>query len=136
MLEKKKLRLIKNLGNQVRNRVKELNSGVLEYELCWNYNLAGGCLMASYMLCYVLRNHGIKSVLIQGQFKNDYHWWITVDDCVIDITATQFGKFPKVYTTENDTRYKRSKTKPGRYALWPRRLHPPQFRKYFTDIVC
>ena len=136
MLEKKKARLVKQLGHQVRDRVKWLNKEKLGYELCWNGNMAGACLMASYMLRYALRKHGIFAELKRGYYRGNYHWWLVVDSHIVDLTATQFGMQAPVYITDNTKNYSeiRRKLKRGRYALWPKRLYPPQYTKFFKNI--
>ena len=134
MVTKEKLKTIKQLGKQVRNRIKLFNKEILSYELCRNYNLSGGCLMASYMLQYVLKNHDIKADLISGHYHGSYHWWVTVDDTIVDLTITQFGVKNKVYITSNNTGYKVGRYQSKKFGGWPKRLRPPQYEQYFNDI--
>lgn len=136
MLEKKKLRLVKKLGLQVRERVKKLNREVLGLGLCWNYNLQGGCLMASYMLRYVLDKHGVSSKLMRGEFNGCYHWWIEVDDYIVDITATQFGNRNKVYILKNTSvRYVGKQHRSLKFQRWDREFWPTRYHKFFGVLA-
>lgn len=135
MQDKKKLKLIKQLGIQVRKRVKKLNREVLDYELCWNSNLAGGCLMSSYMLQYVLKKQGIKSKLIRGRCRDNYHWWLVIDNNIVDITATQFGVKERVYIIPSDhVQYKPGRRQSAGFGVWPKRMWPPLHVEFFEDI--
>lgn len=120
---------------QVRSRVKRLNAERLDYELCWNHNLSGACLMASYMLRHALAKHGISAQLVHGKCVGNYHWWLVINDHIVDITATQFGIKNKVFITpKTNTGYVQSKRQSKKFGLWPKQLHPPRHTQFFRTI--
>lgn len=91
--------------------------------------------MASYALQHVLRRHGVDSTLMKGKYKGCYHWWLVIDNVIVDITATQFGIKDKVYIThKNSLRYKGREHKAKSFAMWPRRLWPTKHITFFRGI--
>jgi hypothetical protein len=63
--------------------------------------LSSMCAVASFVLKEMLKIHKIKSKVAQGYFVEEFntHCWIEVGNNIIDITATQFGKYPEVVLT-------------------------------------
>jgi len=91
--------------------------------------------MASYMLNRVLTKHGIPSKLIKGNYNGMYHWWVVVDNFVVDITATQFGMKDRVYITRaSNKKYVGKEHQAKTFAQWPKRLWPTKFVSYFRGI--
>jgi hypothetical protein len=68
-------------------------------------NLCGACSFGSYLLTKVLQKNGYDAYFVEGDYKNSCHCWVELDDVIIDITATQFGNYPKIYITNNDDNY-------------------------------
>ncbi len=61
-------------------------------------NLMGACAIASFFLHHKLKSEGISSSFIEGFYGIDDspHCWLTIENSIIDITATQFNYFDKV----------------------------------------
>lgn len=67
-------------------RLKTRSEGHFSADLC------GMCAIASAHLHEVLKNAGVKTTIV----ANYDHVFLMIDDMVLDITATQFGDYPKV----------------------------------------
>lgn len=59
-------------------------------------SLAGLCAIASIRLHAELVKEGVVAQIAVRNAVNDGHCFVIVDDQVIDVTATQFGKFKAV----------------------------------------
>lgn len=70
-----------------------------------NPNLEGCCSFGSYLLSKVLQKNGYDAYFVEGEYDDNFHCWVELDNVIIDITATQFGDLPKVYITETDDNY-------------------------------
>lgn len=68
-------------------------------------NLEGCCSFGSYLLSKVLQKNGFEAYFVEGEYDDEYHCWVELNDVIIDITATQFGDFPQVYVTDSDDKY-------------------------------
>ena len=67
-------------------------------------DLAGKCGIASLYLMRLARRNGIKVVFCHGFFENRWsHCWVQYGNIVYDITATQFGKFERVYVASPES---------------------------------
>ena len=80
-----------------------LSKDAEEYEFGGCKRLSGMCAVASFVVKEMLKRHKIKSKVVQGYFveKFNTHCWVEVEKRIIDITATQFGKYPEVVLTTN-----------------------------------
>lgn len=74
-----------------------------KYQFFFRADLCGMCAKASGYLFELLRKEGIKAKLA----INDQHCFILVDDFIVDITATQFGR-DKIYIIPLDEAEKQS----------------------------
>ena len=99
-----KLSIIKNIAKQVRKAFEEIAENEKEYSYGnwkeFHNSLRGYCAAASVQLYYACKKKGIKLKLIEGIG----HAYNEFDDYIIDITATQFGRYPKVHIRK---KYKR-----------------------------
>lgn len=73
---------------------------------------AGGmCFLASQFIYDKLEKLGYEPVIAEGEFvlgrgNSGDHVWVELDGMIIDVTADQFGKFPKVWVDADPKRYK------------------------------
>ena len=83
----KNKKLILNLAKKARRNISEV------YDFVYNKTLRGACGVSSWHLMSLLQQHNINA-------KYCYcigHYWVEVDDFVIDITAKQFDKkYPEI----------------------------------------
>lgn len=87
----KKIRIINIAGKLHKHLLNLLKS----YDnLPWEENLCGACLISSYFLKKTLHSIGIDSKLSGGCYITDegpmQHFWLIVDDYIVDATAVQF----------------------------------------------
>lgn len=65
-------------------------------------SLGGACGDVSAILWEALVSVGVEAYFEGGQFDFEGHCWVRLsDDSVLDLTATQFGRYPKVYHSKN-----------------------------------
>jgi hypothetical protein len=96
-------------------------------------NLLGACGIASYCLQRVLKRVGIRSDLVMGQYKdnwhNSQHCWVELpySNLILDVTATQFDIDQKVHRSEpGDPRYmyqNRNRSALNRLRAWEDQSH-------------
>ena len=88
------------MGNEVSelNRLKCLAHIVRKaYEKSWNSdNLGGACFDATRQLFCLARDYGITVQIGLG----DGHAFVLLGDTIVDVTATQFGKYRKVLVSK------------------------------------
>lgn len=85
----KKLKTIRTIAKQVRKAFEKIE----EDENGYGGNLGGYCFRASYQMYLLCKKEGINVDIIEGcgHYYNEFNGYI------IDITATQFGKYPKIH---------------------------------------
>ena len=70
-----------------------------------NIDLMGKCAIASFRLQRALHEAGFQADFVLGSFIDSDHCWVSCSGWIVDITATQFGPFNRVYITEYDARF-------------------------------
>lgn len=89
----RKLKLIFKIAKKVRRQIikfaKEENRRIRLP------TLLSGCSFASYVLYQVLKMKNIDAKLVACD--DPCHFWVEVDDYIIDLTATQFEKVPSIF---------------------------------------
>jgi hypothetical protein len=129
------------IARQVRDRCED----VANKTNWFGADLSCMCGVASYALRRALRKEGIPAELIcgeytdhAGQLNGDYHCWVSVGNCIIDITATQFGNPHKIYVVAiNNYHYIKKKVVKNPSAFfkqWPpdQRPHKELLKKILT----
>ena len=103
--------MLRQIASKVRRRceryVKNTNRNKLpSYSSA--KNLECMCAIASALIFKELKKHKIKATFIEGYFRtrlyslrnptkeNINHCWVEVNKKIIDVTLTQFGRYPKV----------------------------------------
>ncbi len=90
-------------------------------------DLGGWCAIAAASLETSFKRAGYPAEMRKGRVKKfGEHCWVVSGDHIYDITATQFGKFPKVYITPiSDQKVGYSNgTKNRNFSFWPSRNQP------------
>lgn len=85
---------MRTLASKVRKAVKKwvyLNPAIS------HKRLAGACGIASYTLYRALKRKGYSPILACWVSKFGGHAWVELGNIVIDVTATQFGRYPAVH---------------------------------------
>lgn len=89
--------IIKKLGKQIRSEIEVWTKENPDVE---EGSLQGACAIASYIMYRSLIKLGFKPQFVMADSGFGAHCWVTLDDDVIDLTATQFNnlnrKHPKV----------------------------------------
>ena len=99
-----------------------LSKDSIDYDFNGENDLTCMCAVASFALYEALRQQGITCKVVEGlfyQFKEEprnyqhylrrySHCWVKAGKKVIDITATQFGDYPKVHVVSNKNKKYRS----------------------------
>lgn len=67
----------------------------------YDRDLAGACAVASFFVHKKAIALGLNSILNHGYYKEDFHCWVSIDNIIIDITATQFGIKRKIFITKS-----------------------------------
>lgn len=95
--------------NAIRKTALRVRRAVIEYAVPSYYDrdLAGACGVTAAILTTILTKKGIIAIPLWGEFHVKYYnkdcvgehaWvWLPDFDRILDISATQFGKFPKVW---------------------------------------
>lgn len=93
------LSLVRKIAAKVR---RELFKNRYKYN-CYYEDLEGMCAIASYSLfCELNKCSGLSGCAI-GLALADSHCFVVVNNKIVDITASQFGKeYPKVYIADVD----------------------------------
>lgn len=90
---------VRTLASRVRKAVKKW---VYPNPAISHRRLAGACGIASYTLYKALKRKGYNPNLVCWVSQFGGHAWVELGDIVIDVTATQFGKYPAVYIVSRD----------------------------------
>lgn len=94
MKDENEIEKIKDIAKKIRKAFEEIErkEDYSEASL-WGFDLGGYCGRAAIQLYLACKKSGIKIKIIEGigHAYNEYNGHI------IDITATQFGKYPKVH---------------------------------------
>ena len=133
--------LIRRVGLVVRRFLRRLRRC---YPENFTERLEGACAIGSATLARVLRRCGMPARLVIGAFyKGDefvsFHAWVEVDDRIVDVTATQFGRLPAVLVTDtSDDRYHPSAK--GRAAVhgantWSGNQAPKRHQRDIAETV-
>ena len=85
------LNKIKNIAKKIRKAFEEIEKK--ENDGFGGYGLGGYCVRAAAQLYLACKKAGIKVKIVEGVG----HAFNEFDGYIIDITATQFGKYPKVH---------------------------------------
>lgn len=104
------------IASLVRKQCEEAIPSFNKMNFYFCSDLGGMCAIASYALKQSLSKFKIRSKMVVGSFdwrgNHPYpnycnHCWLEVADKIIDITASQFDKFPSVYIVpKDDSKYK------------------------------
>ncbi len=95
---------IRKLGKYIRSQVEIWTKDNPDVD---EWNLAGACAIASYAMYRALIKFGYKPEFIIADSGCGCHCWISLDDYIIDLTATQFNmSLPKVLITKNKDYFK------------------------------
>ena len=73
--------------------------------------LSGKCAIYSYVLFQELRSMGVNVKFVQN--RDRFHCFLLVEDFILDITATQFGAYPKVLMSNSPKPFQVKDTIPG-----------------------
>jgi hypothetical protein len=67
-------------------------------------DLGGWCSVVSYAFIQALKKENVNATLVSGWYQDGLggagHFWVELEDQIIDLTATQFGQRHKVYVTD------------------------------------
>jgi len=92
--------LLKRIGLFVRRVVHRIRR---DFPKAIQDDLCGGCAVASYLFDLMARRCGMASSLTYGHVDGLQHAWVTIDRrTIVDVTATQFGRFPTVFIVDAD----------------------------------
>lgn len=122
----KREKLIKQIARKTRYAMEKR---VVKENILWSSKdtLEGMCAIASCNLFQRLKNRNIESRL----HINEWHCFLTVDGKILDVTATQFKKLPKVlFCEKNDKILQKkyiSRYSPSEAEFW-------KIGKTFTSI--
>ena len=98
-------------------------------DFCWCSDLTGACAIGSFLVWKLLHKH--EPTLVVGDCPSMGHCWVKVKGKVVDVTATQFGKYPPVlilpvqkysklsFVKEFTTKYKDREGLKNLRELWP-----------------
>lgn len=62
----------------------------------WNESLSGACAVGSFIIWEILKREGHKPRLVMSTEGCEAHCWVKLGKKVLDVTATQFGDYPKL----------------------------------------
>lgn len=68
--------------------------------------LSGCCWSLSRDLYRRLRAAGFAPSLRHGTFDAKCHYWLELDGAILDVTATQFGRYPAVWFPADPAHYR------------------------------
>jgi hypothetical protein len=104
----------------------------------WNEDLCGACAIGSLLLQKKLREQNVETVFNKGEiyFRGRFighHCWLTKDDQIIDVTATQLGAPLKIYVGRSDPKVYRPLSTDERAVaeieeIWPEEQNPINYR--------
>jgi len=64
----------------------------------------GSCEATSQMLALYLESEGIKDVVYtRNQFESSIHYWVVVNDLIIDLTAHQFSEVDEDFIVASES---------------------------------
>lgn len=66
---------------------------------------AGACLGTSAVLALVLKENGIETEVVRGEFDGEAHWWLEAEGLRVDATRSQFDAGPIVSPIDDDGPY-------------------------------
>ncbi len=99
------LQLVAALGRRVRRFLHRLRR---RYPSAISETLLGGCAIGSTLFVDLARRCGLDAVIVYGKFAlQASHVWAVVRDAgqdlyLVDVTATQFGRYPAVHVTDSE----------------------------------
>lgn len=111
-----------SIAKSIRKKCEKfaLSSKSKNYDFHGMEDLGCMCAVASFVLREALRKNGIACQVVRGEYDDETHCWVELDDggtivdwvelkggTIVDITATQFGVNKKVYISD----YKNKKYK-------------------------
>lgn len=79
---------------------------IKDYDLFESDNLYGFCAIASANLYIALLDAGYKPILNIASLPDQYHVFVSVNDVIVDITASQFGLEPVVVQHKSNAIHK------------------------------
>ena len=136
--------LLCRLALEVREWAEAVYTADVDGNLTWNDDLQGACAVTSFRLWEKMKAAGFRQVEMVHGYGHAFLLW---NDWLIDVTATQFGKYPRVLIWKKTNRrllhkkwwegWKGSESKPWRcrsrraimkkFCTWPEDQHPTQF---------
>lgn len=133
---KSKLPLIIKLAKITR---QELEPFIMNHRASFDKDWGCSCLVCSWVLHRVLKKFGIQAKLCDGKYDSYYHAFILVDNIVVDISATQFGKDSVVVEDFNNSKYSIDKqfNLPlyKHFQYWPDEQQPHTYSGKLNRII-
>lgn len=86
---------LKNIGIEVRSHLDKIVP-----DSAWGSDLCGACAVGAYVTWKLGTRAGIDCRFVMGENRDESHCWLEAviegQVYVLDVTATQFGKYPTV----------------------------------------